>query len=58
MCRKGDPNSAPLLSVNEHSDINDYNTMSGEGLETPPSNDPLSEPLISNINYKNQKNDA
>ena len=49
ICRKSDPNSTPLLSVNAHGDINNYNTMEGDELETPPPKDALPRQLLSSI---------
>ena len=56
ICHRSNPESSPLLSVNEHDDTSsDHNTMEADELKTPSRKDTLRKPLV--VNSQDQEND-
>ena len=55
VCQRSDPESSPLLSVNEHNDISNYNTVKADELNSPSAKDVLHEPPA--VNPQDQEND-
>ena len=55
VCQRSDPESSPLLSVNEHNDNSNHKTVKADELNSPSAKDVLHEPPV--VNPQDQEND-